>query len=125
MATIKDLEKYLNYEFSSDSQTGEDYKEFQRKYINYLKSICANNYGWELCMVSKNHYEFTAFFRCDTRYIYFSISDVRFEINGWYNDILIRTAYSEKDYTGGRNQYTNLPNLQHSLITLFDKGFAI
>src|SRR5574344_1629700 len=118
MVKIKDLEMYLGYEFSSGCETGEDYKQFERKYINYLKSICANNYGWELCEVSKNHYEFTAFFRCDSRYIYFSISDVRYSFNEWYNNILIRTADSEKDYTGGRNQYTTLPNLQRSLITL-------
>lgn len=123
MITIKDLEKYLNYEFSSGGITGEDYKIFQRKYINYLKSLCANNYGWELCKVNKNHYEFTAFFRCDTRFIYFSISDVRFWANEWYNNILIRKANSDNDYAGGRNIFTTLPNLQHSLITLFNKEF--
>ena len=42
MATIKDLKKYVNYEFSSGCYTGDDYKSFQTKYINYLKSICNN-----------------------------------------------------------------------------------
>ena len=37
---IKEIEKYLNYEFSSCPYTGEDYKTFERKYINYLKSMC-------------------------------------------------------------------------------------
>ena len=32
MAKLKDLEKYLNYEFSTGCYTGEDYKTFQTKY---------------------------------------------------------------------------------------------
>lgn len=40
MAKLKDLEKYLNYEFSTGCYTGEDYKTFQTKYINYLRSLC-------------------------------------------------------------------------------------
>ena len=40
MAKIAELKKYLGHEFSSRSYTGEDYKSFQTKYINYLKAIC-------------------------------------------------------------------------------------
>lgn len=36
MAKLKELTKYLDYEFSSGCYTGEDYLTFQRKYINYL-----------------------------------------------------------------------------------------
>ena len=32
MANLKDLEKYLNYEFSSGSYTGEDYKIWKKVY---------------------------------------------------------------------------------------------
>ena len=39
MAQIKDLEKYIDYEFSSGCYTGDDYKSFQTKYINFLRSI--------------------------------------------------------------------------------------
>ena len=46
MAKLAELKKYLNYEFSSGCYTGEDYKGFERKYINYLKSMCKEN-GWE------------------------------------------------------------------------------
>ena len=41
MATIKDLEKYIDYEFSSGCYTGDDYKSFQTKYINFLRSLAA------------------------------------------------------------------------------------
>ena len=33
MAKIAELKKYLGYEFSSGSYTGEDYKSFQTKYL--------------------------------------------------------------------------------------------
>ena len=39
MATMNELRKYLNYEFSTGGITGEDYKEFERKYIKYLKKL--------------------------------------------------------------------------------------
>lgn len=62
MATIQDLKKYVNYEFSSGCYTGEDYKSFQTKYINYLRSICKQNH-WQLVNVGRNHYCFSAFIK--------------------------------------------------------------
>ena len=52
MATIQDLKKYIGYEFSSGCYTGEDYKSFQTKYINYLRSICKQNH-WQLVNVEE------------------------------------------------------------------------
>ena len=121
MATLNDLKKYLNYEFSTGCYTGEDYKTFQRKYINYLKSIAKEN-GWELVNVGKNHYQFSAFFKCKDKCVYFSISDVRFWQNEWYKHILVRTASHEKDYRGGGNCYTSLPTLPFAIKTLFERG---
>ena len=40
MATLKELETYIDYEFSSGAITGKDYLQFQTKYINYIKAIC-------------------------------------------------------------------------------------
>ena len=54
MAKLKDLDKYVNYEFSSGCYTGDDYKSFQTKYRNYLKSVCKNSH-WRLVNVGKNH----------------------------------------------------------------------
>lgn len=55
MAKIAELKKYLGYEFSSGAYTGEDYKSFQTKYINYLKAMCRDNH-WRLVNIGKNHY---------------------------------------------------------------------
>jgi len=122
MTTLKDLEKYLDYQFSSGPYTGDDYKQFQSKYINYLRTLCKEN-GWELVHIGRNHYEFSAFIKRDDRYIYLSISDVRFFPNNWYNHILIRTAVDERDYHGGYNNYTSLPNLKSAAGNLFSRGY--
>ena len=52
MAKIEELKKYLTHEFSSGSYTGEDYRTFQTKYLNYLRSLCKENH-WQLVNVGK------------------------------------------------------------------------
>ena len=120
MAKLKDLEKYVNYEFSSGCYTGEDYKSFQTKYINYLRSICKNNH-WRLVNVDKNHYCFSAFIKsAENKCVYISISDVRYFSNEWYDHILIRTTENETDYRGGFNNYTTLSDLEGTAAELLN-----
>ena len=120
MATIKDLEKYIDYEFSSGCYTGDDYKNFQTKYINFLRSICKQNH-WQLVNVGRNHYCFSAFIKsAENKCVYVSISDVRFFTNEWYNNILIRTAKNEQDYYGGFNHRTTLKELEMKAMELLE-----
>ena len=120
MANIKDLKKYIGYEFSSGCYTGDDYKSFQTKYINYLKSLCKNNH-WRLVNVGKNHYCFSAFIKsAENKCVYISISDVRYFSNEWYDHILIRTAENETDYRGGFNNYTTLSDLEGTAAELLN-----
>lgn len=120
MATIKDLEKYIDYEFSSGCYTGEDYKSFQTKYINFLRSICKQNH-WQLVNVGRNHYCFSAFIKsAENKCVYVSISDVRFFTNEWYSNILIRTAKNEQDYHGGFNHRTTLKELEMKAMELLE-----
>ena len=120
MATIKDLEKYIDYEFSSGCYTGDDYKSFQTKYINFLRSICKQNH-WQLVNVGRNHYCFSAFIKSsENKCVYVSISDVRFFTNEWYSNILIRTAKNEQDYYGGFNHRTTLKELEMKAMELLE-----
>lgn len=120
MATIKDLEKYIDYEFSSGCYTGDDYKSFQTKYINFLRSICKQNH-WQLVNVGRNHYCFSAFIKSsENKCVYVSISDVRFFANEWYSNILIRTAKNEQDYYGGFNHRTTLKELEMKAMELLE-----
>ena len=119
MSNINTLKQYINYEFSSGCYTGNDYKTFQTKYINYLRTICKEN-NWSLIKVNKNHYCFSAFIKGGTenKYVYISISDVRYFNNDWYNHILVRTAKNEVDYKGGFNHYTTLDKLEYKICEL-------
>jgi len=120
MATIKDLEKYIDYEFSSGCYTGNDYKSFQTKYINFLRSICKQNH-WQLVNVGRNHYCFSAFIKsAENKCVYVSISDVRFFTNEWYSNILIRKAKNEQDYYGGFNHRTTLKELEIKAMELLE-----
>lgn len=120
MATIKDLEKYIDYEFSSGCYTGDDYKSFQTKYINFLRSICKQNH-WQLVNVGRNHYCFSAFIKsAENKCVYVSISDVSFFTNEWYSNILIRTAKNEQDYYGGFNHRTTLKELEMKAMELLE-----
>lgn len=120
MATIKDLEKYIDYEFSSGCYTGDDYKSFQTKYINFLRSICKQNH-WQLVNVGRNHYCFLAFIKsAENKCVYVSISDVRFFTNEWYSNILIRKAKNEQDYYGGFNHRTTLKELEMKAMELLE-----
>lgn len=120
MANIKDLKKYVGYEFSSGCYTGDDYKSFQTKYINFLKTMCRNNH-WQLVNVGRNHYCFSAFIKsAENKCVYVSISDVRYFSDEWYNHILIRTAKNEMDYRGGFNNYTTLDGLEGKAYELLD-----
>ena len=120
MATIKDLEKYIDYEFSSGCYTEDDYKSFQTKYINFLRSMCKQNH-WQLVNVGRNHYCFSAFIKsAENKCVYVSISDVSFFTNEWYNNILIRTAKNEQDYHGGFNHLTTLKELEMKAMELLE-----
>ena len=114
MAIINDFRKYLDYEFSSEVYTGEDYLTFQTKYLNYLRGMCKTN-GWQLVSFMGCHYFFSAFIKSGGKYVYVAISDVRYCKNRWYNAILIRTAKNERDYYGDWNNYTTLPELQPAI----------
>lgn len=119
MVNINTLKQYINFEFSTGCYTGNDYKTFQTKYINYLKTICKDN-NWSLIKVNKNHYCFSAFIKGGTenKCVYISISDVRYFNNDWYNHILVRTAKNEVDYKGGFNHYTTLDKLEYKICEL-------
>jgi hypothetical protein len=51
---------------------------------------------------------------------YASISDVRFFKNSWFDNVLIRTAKSKVDYTGGSNNYCKLEEINDYLLRLTD-----
>ena len=75
----------------------------------------ASNIGANLVSFNKNHYTFSAFMEKGGKFAYISISDVRHFKNEWKDNILVRSAEHERDFSGGRNTFTNLLKLENRL----------
>jgi hypothetical protein len=77
------------------------HRTFKREFTKYLKSLGVV----EVKIGSPNHFDMSGFFkREDGQWFYFSISDIRWS----KDDMLLRTAKHEKDYTGGANYFVPL-----------------
>lgn len=74
--------------------------------------------GGSVLSYNKGHYYVSAFVqRSDGQIIYISLSDVRSGENA-FNSVLVRTAASDKDFTGGRNSYTGVEDLASKISKL-------
>ena len=106
------IERWLGYTFESSSSLTPEFAEFRREIKRYIKKSLTDDL--ELIMpFGSLHFAFSGFIKnkITGRFVYFSCSDVRSWSDGWYNDLLIRTAENEKDYTGGSNNSCKLPEL--------------
>lgn len=122
MANLNSLKKYVNYRFSSGGVIGEDFKSFSTKLRNYIKAICEEN-GFEMVSYNRGHYESSGFIKNPktNQFAYWSISDVRFWQNEWFDHVLYRMTDSEKDYRGKQNMYCSLENLGQSISNMFER----
>ena len=115
MVSFASLKPYMRRGIEDyGSRTSPEYESFQSKYRNFLKKICNEN-NFELVSFNKNHYCFSAFIKGNDKYVYLSISDVRYFSKDWYSNILIRTASNERDFRGGINNYTTLEYLESKI----------
>jgi len=116
------LAQFKDWEFTSGGTTGEDFRVFStlfRKHISRALPADA-----KLVKFHSGHYYCSGFIQMDTRFVYFSISDVRHFPGQWHKHILIRTAKSTDDYTGGVNGYTSLDDFTENVARLFGKDLT-
>lgn len=111
------VEKWLGYEFESSCGDTDEFLAFVKDFRKFIKENLPDNS--ELVGFNKNHFECSGFVKRDTHYVYFSISDVRYW-QGWYDNVLIRTAKHEKDWTGGSNRFTRLPDFKKNVEYLLN-----
>jgi len=113
---MKGLNKILNgEEFESSSGKTEQWlTAFSNSKREIKKAIAHLVDNLEF---SREHFYFSGFFtrRSDNQIFYFSVSDVR----GHNDQLLIRTATSYKDYTGGGNNYVTIDDDFPSRIQSF------
>lgn len=100
------ISKRGSHEFSSGCYTGEDFKAFARDFKATMKVACSS-LGYTLIMGKPWHYYLSGFVKSGDAYVYFSISDVRWSRDRITN-VLVRSAKSDKDFSGGHNGFTGL-----------------
>lgn len=113
------IEKWLDYTFESSSGKTAEYMAFVRDYRREMKK----KLGLKLTMLPKTgdcHFGASGFVRNNStgKLAYWSIDDIRYSPNAWYNNILIRTAEHDKDWTGGINDSSDWKHLKIKLLEL-------
>jgi|3_EtaG_2_1085321.scaffolds.fasta_scaffold182383_2 hypothetical protein len=105
------MEKWLNHQFESSTGTTEEFAQFAKEFKAYIKKNLPT--GYTLAAFNRGHFYISGFIVNDEtgKNAYFSTSDVRYFPGAWHDNILVRTAEHEKDYTGGMNQFSKLPGL--------------
>lgn len=108
------MSEYQNHQFTGGGQTGNDYLQFESDFKQLLKGF-AKDIDAQLITFNSGHYSFSAFIERKGKFAYIAISDVRHFKNDWRDAILVRTAKSEKDFSGGHNTFSPLTNLEASI----------
>lgn len=116
-------EKWFDYGFDGGCTTTKEYEQFQRDCKSDLKKMASEN-GLELYDFNKNHFCFSAVLSDGEKFIYVSVSDVRYF--GWNSGtrILIRTMKHAKDWSGGMNQYCTWNRVGEFARKLMDSDYA-
>jgi len=114
----KNLNGFRNWEFTSGSTTGQDFHVFARLFKKCIEGSLPP--GSKLVEFNKGHYYVSGFVQKSDKFVYFSISDVRHFPGKWHGDILVRTAKSDTDYTGGSNGYITLERFAEAVNRLLD-----
>ena len=116
---INSLEDWRNITFESSSVKTKEFISFSKMFRSKIKKE-ANLKELEIINWSNGHFYCSAFLKNKEteKFVYLSISDVRHFKNDWYDNILVRTAKNEKDYTGGSNRTATINNIGKFLYNL-------
>ena len=112
------IHKWENVEFESSSVKTPQFMEFVRGFKTAFKHAIGDTV--KDIKFSVGHFYISGFLTLNNgNIIYFNIFDVRFFKNEWFNNILVRTAKSYTDYTGGSNNYCTLLNVGEKINNLW------
>lgn len=113
MASVK---SYIKQRFESSCGRTEQYAEFERACKRELKKQCVK-LGINIHKFLSNHFEWSAVLEKGGKFVYVSMSDVRYW--DWYNDILIRTMAHAEDWRGGSNNTCSFDKIGETAEKLF------
>ena len=111
------VKDYRNVSFESSCERTPQYAEFERACKRELKKQCAER-GINLHSFYGSHFEWSAVLERGGKFVYVSISDVRYW--NWYDDVLIRTMEHDKDWHGGQNNRCSFNEIGEKAVELFD-----
>ena len=96
-------------------------KDFIREYGKVIKKL-VEPYGLEVSKLGKGAYcECWGYLKDkNDKFVYFNSGDFRYNGRNIFDHILIRTAKSETDYTGGMNHYCKLEDIGSEAKHLMD-----
>ena len=99
------MQKWMGFRFESSSGLTAEFSEFAKDFKKHLKQQTQKEF--DMMDWSRGHFYISGFLqhKKSKRFVYFSVSDVRFFRDEWFENVLIRTAENEKDYTGGINTH--------------------
>jgi hypothetical protein len=104
--------------FGSGSVNSDEFNTWVRVFKSQLR-MELNKIGATDFEVNKGHFYVSGFFRVGEQLVYFSISDVRGSMNP--DQMLVRTAEHNKDWTGGHNQYVTIQDgMSREIAMKFD-----
>lgn len=111
------IEKWGQVEFESSSSLTPQFTAFARDFKSHIISECKSITA-KLEFFNRGHFEVWGFIEKNGAFVYFSTLDVR--DSRWMSEILIKTAVSVGDYTGGQNHFTNLNDFSRHVSELLD-----
>ena len=114
----RSVKSYINEHFVSACNRTEQYEEFERACKRELKKQCVR-FGIGIHCFHQNHFEWSAVLEKGSKFVYVSMSDVRFWKN-WYSDVLIRTMAHPTDWRGGSNNYCSFDKIAETADKLFN-----
>jgi hypothetical protein len=111
------LDKWVGKKFVSSAGLTAEFQSFHRAVKGFLKKELDNDFYF---YVNRGHFYFSGFAqnKQTQKWAWFSSSDIRYFQDEWFNNLLVRTAKDNRDYTGGTNCSTCLPNIKNALINL-------
>jgi hypothetical protein len=115
MTTVR---QYINHQFESSCDRTPEYVAFEKLCKKELKAQCKKA-GFNLHKFYPNHFEWTAVLEKDGKFIYVSLSDVRYW--DWYNDVLIRTMAHAEDWRGGSNNKCSFDEIGKKATYLWER----
>jgi hypothetical protein len=115
----KTLAEWRGVSFESSSGKTPQFVAFFKDFRREVKRQCVAA-GLSVLDIYIGHFEASGFVLNPktAKMAYFHISDVRFFPRSWSEDILIRTAKHDKDYTGGANHSCRVEVIGTALAAL-------